>query len=47
MKKCGQAAQDVNFVRNEAKPPPGRQDDLAPSRHEHVPPCRIVLMFNW
>ena len=45
-RKCGPPMQEVRFDRNEAKPPPGRQDDLAPSRHEHVPPCRIVLMFN-
>jgi Leucine-rich repeat (LRR) protein len=46
IKKCGPPMQEVKFDRNEAKPPPGRNDDLAPSRHEHVPPCRIVLMFN-
>lgn len=46
VRKCGPPIQDVNFQRNEAKPPPGRTDDLAPSRHERVPPCRIVLMFN-
>ena len=47
VKKCGPATQEVNFVRNEAKPPVGRADDLAPSRHERVPPQRLVLMFNW
>ena len=47
LKKCGPPAQEVNFIRNESKPPAGRLDDLAPSRHERVPPQRIVLMFNW
>ena len=44
--KCGPAMQEVRFVRNEAKSPTGRPDDLAPSRHERVPPPCVVLMFN-
>jgi len=44
--KCGPAAQEVNYVRNENKRPIGRPDELSVSRHERIPPTRIVLMFN-
>ena len=44
--KCGPPVQEVHFVRNEAKPPMGRPDELAPSRHERIPPACVVLMFN-
>jgi len=46
--KCGAGPpkQEARFLRNENKRPVGRPDELAPSRHERVPPGRVVLMFN-
>ena len=46
--KCGAGPpkQEARFQRNENKRPVGRPDELAPSRHERVPPGRVVLMFN-
>ena len=46
IKKCGPAKQEVHHERNESHRPVGRPDELAPSRHERVPPSCIVLMFN-
>merc|ERR1712185_339041 len=45
-KKCGPPKQEVHHERNESHRPIGRPDELAPSRHERVPPSCIVLMFN-
>ena len=35
-----------SYTRDENKRPAGRPDEATPSRHERVPPSRIVLMFN-
>ena len=45
-KKCGPPKQEVHHERNEGHRPIGRLDELAPSRHERVPPSCIVLMLN-
>jgi hypothetical protein len=44
VQKCGPPKQEVHHLRNEGHQP--RPDDLAPSRHERVPPSCVVLMFN-
>jgi len=46
LKKCGAPKQEIKKDRNEGHRPIGRPDELAPSRHERVPPSCIVLMFN-
>ena len=46
IQRCGPAAQEVAFLRNESKPPFGRVDELAPSRHDRIPPACVVIMFN-
>ena len=46
IQRCGPAVQEVAFLRNESKPPFGRVDELAPSRHDRIPPACVVIMFN-
>lgn len=47
LRKCGQVKQELQYTRVESRRPPGRVDELAPSRHERVPPGSIALLFNW
>jgi hypothetical protein len=44
-RKCGKKDKDVCYTRNEQHRPSGVEDGK-PSRHERVPPGKIVLMFN-
>ena len=40
------AGEGFRVLRDENKRPAGRPDEATVSRHERVPPARVVLMFN-